>query len=94
MKVVQFITNHQAGIQISTESQLRKRSESEIFFEKKCEAKAKRTPNFFLRSEAKRTHFASQFFAIKRKKANSLRFAIFRKKAKKAKIFANLFLYF
>ena len=25
--------------------------ESEIFFEKKCEAKAKRTPNFFLRSE-------------------------------------------
>jgi len=25
--------------------------ESEIFFEKKCEAKAKRKPNFFLRSE-------------------------------------------
>jgi hypothetical protein len=39
----------QAGIQILAKNRLRKRSECEFFFEKNCEAKAKRTSNYFLR---------------------------------------------
>ena len=51
----------------SAKIRLRKRSESEFFFESKSEAKRKRTSKFFLRSEAKRIRFASPFFAILRK---------------------------
>ena len=51
-------SSDQPGLQISAKIRLRKRSESEFFFESKSEAKRKRTPNFFLRSEANSLRFA------------------------------------
>ena len=55
-------------MQILTKNRLRKRSESEFFSVSKSEAKAKRRSKVFLRSEAMRIRFASQYFAKKRKR--------------------------
>ncbi|CBY07702.1 unnamed protein product [Oikopleura dioica] len=62
----------EAGCPIRAKNRLRKRSESDFFFESKSESEAKRIPSAKKRCVAKRIRFAFAFFRNKAKKANFL----------------------